>query len=365
MKVDISKCKKLDNGYFIADNNKITISKLDKNISIILDALSRLVIKYGNFSNCLVDETGNVIISSIYATCIKLLGKPLYFKIIDNENKGFALDAFSRDYGVFDYERTPKNTYAQTYAQKNRLRGSKGGKSTLYETMVLPFINNNKNLRILDFGSGKGDYCKMLKKQGFKIKEIEFFRRFKGVNSIDVKSVKRMLSEVIKDVEANGLFDIVVCDSVLNSVDTLKSEKAVIKTLHQFCKITGVIFFSGRKRSAIKNNQTKKTDNLNYIYFLDKNGFSGNFRDGVWFYQKFHSEKEVYNLIKNNVNEVCKYVGNKSSTSWQSSIHKTHHIDCIDALQHEFSLPLPNGERYKLYYDNIDFFKKLSNGNYK
>jgi ParB family transcriptional regulator, chromosome partitioning protein len=351
----------LHTGYNVVKSAEITIIKKNQ-LGTILSELNSLILRYGNFGSCIANQKGEIIVSSLYANAIKLLGMDLMVYVIDDCKTEFCINTFKKDYGVYNYEHLEKTTYVQTWAQMKRLKGTKQLQSTLYQTQVIPFLKTNKQLRCLDFGSGTGAYATMLRAKGYNIKDIEFYRKLDGKNIIDTNKVINDFKIIAEDVEKNGLFDVVICDSVLNSVDSLQAEQAVLVTLNAFCKEGGTIFWSGRPPDS--RGDMKKTKGGTYtLYFTDKNLFTANYRNGYWFYQKFHTDEMIAELTKKYIGS--KYKTYKNSTSFQVvAVKKSiNSIDLIEkALSFEFTLPLPNGS-YKIYTDNQLLFNKIKQWN--
>lgn len=353
--VKIPKSKNV--GYLTVKNKDITITKKNE-LGAILSELSNLISRYGNFGSAVCNKDGEVLVSAMYANAVKLLGLDLLVYIVDNSQSKNIINTFKKDYGVFNYEHLDKTTYVQTWAQMKRLKGVGQLKSNLYEFKIIPFLKKNKELRCLDFGSGEGAYAKKLRKQGYNVFDIEFYRKLNGKNIIDKSKVLNDFDLLKKDVLLNGLFDVVICDSVLNSVDSLKAEKSVLITLNALCKINGDIFWSGRPPD--KRGNLKKTKGGSFtLYFTDENLFTANYKNGFWFYQKFHNHKMIKELNEKYLSR--KYNILKNSTSFQVQTKKTLILpkkDLINALKFEFSLPLPNSP-YTIFNDNLNFFKKL------
>ncbi len=71
--------------------------------------------------------------------------------------------------------------------------------------------------------------------------------------------------------------ELVVCDSVLNSVTSVEAENGVLTTVNAFCKLGGTIVFSGRSPS-FSDRLTKKrrtsTGKTRDVWFLDKDGIT-------------------------------------------------------------------------------------------
>lgn len=174
--------------------------------------------------------------------------------------------------------------------------------SPTYEKSLIP--NYKKGERILDFGCGQADYVKKLRKIGYDIHGVELFYR-KG-NFIDSTMVHKMIDNLCEQLETKGLFDIVICDYVLNSVDSMTAENDVLTVVNAMCRMGGKIYFSGRAREKIdlqdRTTYAGEAKSHRYIEFLDDDGFSALFRKGHWFYQKFHRQKEAIALGRRFIN---------------------------------------------------------------
>jgi hypothetical protein len=94
------------------------------------------------------------------------------------------------------------------------------------------------------------------------------------------------------------------------------------------------------------------------LYFTDKNLFTANYKNGFWFYQKFHNDKMINELNSSYISE--NYQLSKKATSFQVHSKKTKKLteeQLTNALKFEFSLPLPN-IAYSIFKDNKTFFNK-------
>lgn len=342
----------------------------------IVSVITKLMLRYGPFANCVLDNQNNVLLSSMYAYCCKLLNMHLLCYKIEKKDVEFATNMFAQDYGVFSYEHTEKKIYPQCYAQKNRLRESttgneKAGNSRLYEYAVIPNIQQSESC--LDFGAGYQDYAKSLNAKGYKVFPIEFFYRKEGTNGIWIDYVKADFLRIKKQLMANGLFDVVICDSVLNSVHSIEAQHHVLTTLSAFCKPGGKIFISGRLKECLERRANQKKTGYgktftkdDMIKFVDEHGFSGQFRNGQWFYQKFHSKEEAQGLAKEYFgNKISMQIGGGDQTfQVMATKEKTLSQEQLTkSLQYEFTLPLPNGERYAFWENEKDFFSQVLNLN--
>ena len=326
-------------GFCVIPNADITMHAKGGNSSYVVD-LTKMIMRYGQFANAVCDYTGKVIISSIYAKTVKLMGKDLLVYVLPKGKEEVAKCYFSKNYGVFEYEHLEKKTYMQSFAQKMRLR-EKNGKScghthsTLYERLVIPYITNE--------------------------------------DIIDEKEIRQDCANICRTLSEYGLYDVVVCDSVLNSVNSLEDEKNVLLSCAALCKKDGMIFYSGIPlRFAVRvSDRSKSKDYRSKAIFLDAHNFTANYRFGEWYYQHYHSTADVIELNQT-------YIGNNfklydkaqpitperelSGSSFQVvAINEkiASKDDYISALRYEFSLPLPNNRRWDLDKEIIPVFEAL------
>ena len=286
--------------------------------------ICKLILKYGSWGGAVATMSGEVIHCAQYALACKITGYPLTVYVIKDSEKERYQKKLNKEYGVFSYDHLKKDTFIQTFAQMFRLRGdtNSSAASSLYEGHAIPYIQKDKKLRCVDFGSGQGDYAKMLRSKGF--------------NVIDIA--------LLSDIDKNGLFDVVICDSVMNSVDSVQAECDVMTMINTLCKKGGSVFFSGRARERINDNDnlTKSADKVRYVEFIDEHGFSALYRKGRWFYQKFHTKEQVV--------ELCDTYGlkfilqkNKHGSSWQCEAIKQKQLSLAQietAIKNEFNMKI-------------------------
>ncbi len=348
-------------GFQFVDSDKVICDIKQPGASfrhIIMD----LLLKYGLWGACVADYQGNVIHGVQYAiACKNLRVQTLVYSLPEGMDET-AKKYLQRSYGVFSYDHLKKDTFIQALAQLNRF----GGKETpllspTYERMVKPFVS--KSARILDFGCGKGGYVSQLNKAGFNINGLEFFRRKIGSNQIDVSAVNQMVDKVAKELCVNGRFDVVVCDYVLNSIDSSQAENDVLNCLQAFCKEDGTLFFSGRLHRStwatqaefVVNRQSRRC-----VEFLDKNNLTAIYREGHWFYQKFHSIQDIKRICDSRGLSINKI--EKNGNSWNVSA-KNNRIDrgsALESIEREFNLPMSDkGNRLNRHTDVLEIMQCL------
>lgn len=348
-----------ENGRYVADipfgfNEQIdsalfTINSI--NASCLKD-ISLLLNKYGN-PMCAIICDGEVVFGNNYIRACQLLSKTVNLYHLEPSKKELFRYYFGKSYGFYCYDHIERNDFIQGYAQMT----NKFLKNSIIYNLALPFIEatGDKAVKILDFGCGKGFSVKEMRERlGFKnIIGLEFFNHNK--KGISVEKGNEMIDKLIKFVERNGLFDFVICDSVLNSVNSQEAENCVIATLILFCKPGGMIFFCGRTADSIESLKNRKT-NANCKAFehtyLDDNGLVGHMRNGNWYFQKFHTKEDVDNIIERFGLSV---VARKSSRNmWDIGAIKGSELPdklYMEAIDFEFNMVLPGRKRYNRHND--------------
>lgn len=310
----------------------------------------KLILKYGNVFQAICDLQGNILKGANYVKSAQLLNQDINLTVADIKRKDLLMD----EYGNFSYEHLQKNTWVQGLAQMNRTDNA--NRSKLYEELVIPFILQNNNVSALDFGCGKGHYIKKIKLN--KKIGVEFYPNNR--KGIYVDKAMKMIDSLVEHLHRFGRFDIVICDSVLNSVDSMKAETSIMQTLNAMAKINGHLFLSGRSYELeAKKSLGKQHLNSTYRYLLllDENKFSATFRQGQWYYQKFHTKEEVEELLNKFGFQLEEYICKNSS--WRVRAKKIYELpqsQQIDGITFEFNLPLPNGKSYKRDKDVVNAF---------
>jgi ParB family chromosome partitioning protein len=172
-----------------------------------------------------------------------------------------------------------------------------------------------------------------------------------------------MVDKVAKELCVNGRFDVVVCDYVLNSIDSSQAENDVLNCLQAFCKEDGTLFFSGRLHRStwatqaefVVNRQSRRC-----VEFLDKNNLTAIYREGHWFYQKFHSIQDIKRICDSRGLSINKI--EKNGNSWNVSA-KNNRIDrgsALESIEREFNLPMSDkGNRLNRHTDVLEIMQCL------
>lgn len=326
--------------------------------------ICQLIIKYGNILSCVVSD-GEVLIGGNYVKACQLLRYDINTYVLNSDLKDYALSYLYKSYGKYTYENTEKNTYIQGLAQLHRnptrTDGKKAFKSQLYEKQVIPYLMENPEAKVLDFACGKGAYVDMLNDE-YDITGLEFFNN--NGQTLDISKGHLMIDELINKIKIIEKFDVIVCDSVVNSVDSHEAEEHILTCLNLFLKEGGKLFISGRSLKHMLRDTMYKYDittGKRFIEFVDERGLTSNFRKGHWYYQKYHSDLEIKNNLNNHgfiiIKETWGRVFNIKAIKKESIEDNKY----IEALKFEFNLPLPNNSSYNRHNEMLKLYNYDSN----
>ena len=282
------------------------IEIIERRKPAIVAEICRLILKYGEWGSLIVAETGEVLFNSDYAVSAATIRKPVLIYVLEKEKAEEMFDYLKRDYGQYNYDTLPVENINQKKCQMHRLRNGEKGKqnrSSCYELLALPNITPEQ--RGFDFGEGYGDYRKRLQSEGYDIIGYEPFQTVLGTSAVDLPTIRTAIKRTEESITENGLFDYVILDSVINSVTSLEFEHYVLTVCNALLHPDGTFFTATRRHQdhveAAKKRFTRKQ---RAIEFVDDDGFSTVFRDGLWTKQRFHSDESFRQTLLRYFDEV-------------------------------------------------------------
>ncbi len=236
--------------------------------------MCQLMVNYGD-ALCAIVIGDECVFGNNYLKAASITGVKIHCCFVEESYRAMFDYYFKQDYGVFSYDHIERGDFVQGLAQPPRLKVLPW--SCLYE-IVVPHLQkeDRRSVKVFDFGCGKGQYItKFHKKLGYhNAIGLEFFNH--NTVGISVERGQEMVNDFISFVKANGKFDYVVCDAVINSVNTQEAEDAVLMCLNLFCKMGGKIFISGRNLDYMKQQTeaSRNTTPMMSINFFDENGLT-------------------------------------------------------------------------------------------
>ena len=327
--------------------------------------INRIISKYGNVLTAVCCK-GEVIIGNNYIDVCKLLNINPNVYVLEPEKYDLAQQYLLRRYGVFCYDGLKKESYVQGLAQPLRrietCASKRGNHSVLYKKYVFPNLENIKGKKVLDFGAGKLVFAKKLA-EFTDVSAIEFFVH--NGSSIDSGLGNKLIDYLINSVQTTGLFPYVINEFVINSVDCIEAENAVMGCLNTFCQMGGTLYFGTRRLSKTvlgesKNSSLNTASNYGQSYCLDENLFTACFRKGQWFYQHFHTDKSVVELLNRYGFEIQSLKKNPDQFFIVAKkVREISNEEKIKSIEYEFNLPLPNDKTYNRHNDVLNALKKI------
>lgn len=327
--------------------------------SSIVKSINDLYIRYGNWGYVVCDHEGRIILNSDYAVGMARFKEKLLVYKVGNDGLDLC-KLLNENYGSYFYEALQIKPWVQHHCQMSRVKNEEKEalRSTLYETHVLPYLK--KDQTAVDFGAGKMAYVSYLQGKGFRITGYEPY--FKKSNSeILISKVVEDIEKVYRAVEKYGLFDVVILDSVINSVTSIDYERFVMTTCNALLKPNGTFFMATRcKESADQRfTLTKSTSKGRIIEFLDENNFSATFRQKVWTLQKFHSKESFLRLVGTYFHTM-EYSGSSSQhyavakgpIQFDEEVYR-------EALEVEFNMEYPGGYKHNKHERLVNQLIKL------
>ena len=328
----------------------------DSKATIVKD-MCQLMVNYGN-ALCAIVIGSECVFGNNYIKAAKITGMPIHCCFVEESKRAMFEYYFKQDYGVFSYDHIERGDFVQGLAQPPRLKVLPW--SCLYE-IVVPHLQNEdrKSVKVFDFGCGKAQYITKLHKQlGYRNAiGLEFFNH--NTVGISIEHGQEMVDDFIAFVKANGKFDYVICDAVINSVNTQEAEDAVLMCLNLFCKMGGKIFISGRNLEYMKQQTeaNRNTTPMMSINFFDENGLTAIMKQGQWFFQKFLTDEDVDKIIKRMGFDV--FVRKKGifyNVRGEYKNKEKSKEEYAKAVDYEFNLKLPNNRRYNRHGDVKELF---------
>lgn len=335
--------------FVLIDNKRFTVAKYGPEF---VKEMCKLILRYGNVFSCVICA-GKTLIGANYIKACQSLNIQVNSYHLPDEMYDTAKMYLEGKYGVYSYDEIQRNTYVQGLAQMFRRvektdEVQKENHSTLYTKMVLPYLATTEGVSsVLDFGCGKGAYIDYLKKS-YQAVGVEFYNN--NGKSINVTKGNQQIDSLIRYLKERQQFDVVVCDSVLNSVDSVRAELSVVSCCNLFCG--GKLFISGRPYDEITGKvfyDKSRATNKRYIEFLDEDKFTALYRKGNWYFQHYHLPEDVEKLMERCGFKIDKMTWSKYGSSWQVEATKVRDLtkqEYIDAIDFEFNLPLPGGKNY-------------------
>ena len=164
-----------------------------------------------------------------------------------------------------------------------------------------------------------------------------------------------------RDIILNKLYDVVILDSVINSVTSLDYEKYVLTCCNALMKRDGTMYLATRSMESVerRTRAKKATVKSRTIEFLDKDNFSATFRQGNWTLQHFHSVDSLQSLLKNYFHQVEVTPGSSQNYAICSDPIALSEDMYREALTEEFNIEYPKNFRHNNHEKLVSIILEL------
>ncbi len=316
--------------------------------ALVVNSMSSLILRYGGWGSVVCAEDGRVLLNSDYAVACHQLHVDCMCYIMPDEDIEDMMRYLSIDYGQYYYETLGVKSYNQLHCQMHRLQGKKNRliTSSLYETYVIPTLK--KTERTVDFGAGRCAYANMLSGQGYPI--LTYEPHFQQKGALNIRTVVEMINRLEVDISRKGLFEVVVLDSVLNSVVNSYFEHAVLTACNALMRKDARIYIGTRSLPFTLSRENFKSYNSHGrdIQFLDSENFGATYRSNTWTMQHFHSHESLKKLLLEYFEEV-ELRGNENEPQLYAIASRPRLLPrkkIEDAINVEFNMEYPGNYRH-------------------
>jgi hypothetical protein len=321
----------------------------------VVRSMCKLIGRYGAWGSVVTSPEGTVLLNSDYALACQLMGKQvLTYRLPADQLETFHDDLYA-DYGVYSYGALGVKSYNQLNCQMRRNPGHDGNKSnmksTLYEQYVLPWLDTRPKTRMVDFGAGLGAYVRVALSRGHAAYAYEPHLAAAGTKGINVNGVVAQLRAIERDVSRNGLYPLVVLDSVLNSVISLEFEDKVLRSCAALMADDGTFWTATRSAGAVEKRNSGKViagSARRYVEFLDPDGFTATYREGVWTMQRFHTKASLEETLRRYFADV-EVLGHENRSNIYARCARPLRQPreaTFEALDVELNMELPGGRHH-------------------
>ncbi|MCB8906742.1 MULTISPECIES: methyltransferase domain-containing protein [unclassified Streptomyces] len=342
-----------------------------KNLSFV-NAIGHMAAGHGPWGSVVIDDQGRIVLNAEYAVVASINRFDLLAWTVPSSEAAQLHADLTGEYGVYDWTAIEGKApvWNQHIVQPKRLRQfsskAKAGKlaygSETWDQLVTPWLKPSH--RVVDFGAGYGDYAKHLRAKGFNIHDYEPYRCRDGSYAVDIRAVVGMLRDIDTDIQANGLYDVVVLDSVINATTTLDYQHWVLTTVNALCAADGVVCLGTRNLAReLRDEQAKRVTSqtaTTKMSFLDEDNVEMNFVKGKWQKLRFHTPDTLEPLLRRYFEDVK--VTDLSGSNIKATCRRPIPLPKEEyerAFEEEFNMPYPNGFRHDRHLELVGNLIKL------
>lgn len=324
-----------------------------KSAATVAKEVCGLTPKHGNALSAVICK-GDATLGGDCAKARKALGPKASACACDGSMHDGLPHRFGEDCGEHSHDRIKRDARVQGPAQPcrsaSRDDGRRAQRSTLHARHAVPHPKERSSAStVLDFGCGKGGCTRHPRKTGHEALGAELFND--NGKATDAPKGNRMIGAPAKHLQERGQSDAAACGSAPNSVDSMKAERSAIDLPNLMA--SDRLLIGGRPLDSATRTMKRKKDAASAwraAESLDADNFSANYRSGKRRFQHCRSKEQIKKSLEESGFEIVELDLEKRGSSWQCEAVKAGELPlqrCIDAIDFEFDLPLPNGRGCK------------------
>ncbi|MFI6469892.1 ParB N-terminal domain-containing protein [Streptomyces sp. NPDC050516] len=320
-------------------------------------AIAFMTAAHGPWGSVVIDDQGRVVLNAEYAAVAKTQRFDVLAWTVASFDAGQLVEDLTGEYGVYDWSGLEGQApvWNQHIVQPNRLRehSSKAKadkvryKSEVWERLVLPRLTTSD--RVVDFGAGHGDYARHLRSKGYQVWDYEPYRTLKGKYSLDIRGIVSMLRGLERELD-NGLFEVVVLDSVINATTSLDYQHWVLLTVNALCAKDGQVCIGTRnleRELAYENSEHSISRDSTRLAFLDHENVDMRFVRGKWQKIRYHTPESLRGLLSRYFEDVQLSDTTRATVKAVCRKPRVFPIEEYrEAFENEFNMPYPNDFRH-------------------
>lgn len=332
-----------------------------------IGSAAKMLTKHGPWGSVIADHTGEILVNTDYAVACQKLRMPVLVYYATEDHARELAESLGGDYGVYDTRQTQDTPYVQTMLQRYRLRFKKGEpenwrdrkasrtfRSTTWDFVALPRIT--KTTRVLDFGAGRMDYSRRLQGEGFDVMCYEPFlvhmddggHQLGDGRSFDIARIVGQIKALEKRIAVDGLFDVVVLDSVINATSNDQYQSWIFNACAALLKPDGQLCMGTLGMKGVESGNESKTRRMtsSVLKFVDATGRAVSYDDGVLYAVKYHTRETLAEALAEHFDVVEVNSHNSSQLHAVASKPRLDRAATKEALDVEFNMPYPGGYKH-------------------
>lgn len=338
----------------------VTVHNHDRIVPV--TTTGKLIARYGAYGSIVASTNGTVVANLDYAHAATRVQVPVLVRYVTEEHATELRDILQQQFGVYDQTVVAEQWKAwaiqPTRAAERDDARQQFRKSPVWEHHVIPRLQQNPKLRVLDLGAGKLAYTNRLRKQGYHVIPYEPYMTKPGTKegerTFDMRAIVTQQHVIRQDIEQHGLYDIVVLDNVINAATNEQWHTWITATANALVHPDGIVAWSipnGTNAKDLANSTStggRSATTTRTSVFWTPDDYTIAIRWGQFITMKYHTPTSIHTHLRKFFTRTTIPTSPKNP-----SIHGTCQgprqltpEQLHETLTNELNPPYPNGYRH-------------------